>query len=260
MKLTKCAMALLLSAALSLVLRGLGPIVGGDSTAHVYTEMILRQLIIWGLPCILMGGTMHHRKLWEIAPVNCAAAILTGVCAQYLLPMITEASQRVLGTEPAVLPMPSGTLEWVLGVLALVIVPAVTEELFFRAGLQQAMLLNGGGLPEIGLAALIFAGAHTSLTGLTAYMAVGVLLGLTLASTWSIVPCILLHVSYNAMALVWTLWPVARNWLGVVVSLALLAALIVRAWRYRCFREAEERWPQWPLLAAGCVAIVARIL
>lgn len=259
MRLTKCALALLLSAALSLVLR-LGPVVGGGSTAHVYTEMILRQLIIWGLPCLLMGGTMHHRELWEDSVGSCVAAILMGVCAQYVLPMITEASQRALGIEPAVLPMPSGALEWVLGVLALVIVPAVTEELFFRAGLQQSMLLNGGGMQEIWLVAAIFAGAHTSLTGLTAYVTVGLLLGLILASTWSIIPCILMHAAYNAMALVWTLCPVERSWPGVAAALALLAVLTFHAWRYRVFYKAGPHYPSWPLVAAGCLAILSRLL
>ena len=61
--------------------------------------------------------------------------------------------QQWLSSSPATLPMPSDGLEWVLGILALVIVPAVTEECFFRGGVQRSLMADGWGMTGVFLTA-----------------------------------------------------------------------------------------------------------
>ncbi|MBR6569789.1 MAG: CPBP family intramembrane metalloprotease [Clostridia bacterium] len=259
----RAAYAILLAAAISAALRLAAPFMGGDTAAHAYTLMCLRQMLAWGMPALLMRPVIRDVVREPEKGINmfaAALAMLVGVAAQYVLPLVTSAVQQWLSSSPATLPMPSDGLEWVLGILALVIVPAVTEECFFRGGVQRSLMADGWGMTGVFLTAAIFAGMHTSMAGFPAQFAVGCLLGMTMLSVQNLTPCIMLHVAYNAMALVWTVFPVQRSMVGVVLALAVLAAYIVWMCRQGWQPARQKRLPCWTLVLAAAVAILVRLI
>jgi hypothetical protein len=84
--------------------------------------------------------------------------------------------------------------------LALVIVPAVCEEVLFRGILLSEYRSLGEGNAVV-ISALCFAMLHFSVTGFPIYLFSGLLLGVVAASSRSILPSILLHLLSNALSL-----------------------------------------------------------
>ncbi len=88
-----------------------------------------------------------------------------------------------------------------LGVLlALVIVPAVCEEILFRGILLAEYRALGEG-NAIVVSAVCFAMLHFSVSGFPIYLFSGLLLGLVAASSRSVIPSMLLHLLINALSL-----------------------------------------------------------
>ena len=84
--------------------------------------------------------------------------------------------------------------------LALVIVPAVCEELLFRGVLLAEYRALGEGNAVV-ISAICFAMLHFSVTGFPIYLFSGLLLGVIAASSRSVLPSILLHLLINALSL-----------------------------------------------------------
>ena len=254
----RASSALLLSSIISCLLRILGPLVGGTETAHVYTEMILRQLLTWGLPSLLMARRFARPHLWRMESADGMTAIFAGAAVQYALAPVTQAIHDFLDTQPSALPMPAHPLEWVLGVLALVIVPAVVEEVYFRGGVLGSLARDGASLMAVSQTAVIFAALHASLAGTPAYLTIGLMLGMTMYGSQSLLACILMHAAYNACALWWTMVPVSHTALGYALSALAAAVFLRRMWRNRPLPDGRPT--ELIFFLAMCLAILARLV
>jgi ABC-2 type transport system permease protein/sodium transport system permease protein len=132
-------------------------------------------------------------------------------------------------------------------VLALAVIPAVLEELFFRGYLFSA-LLKGRMRPGVVVfaTAALFALFHLFLPGAVAVerLPVAFLLGLVLGwvawRTGSVVPGILLHAAHNA-------------------TLVLLSYYEPQIAERQWIVSADDHLPAWLLLAAGATAVVAAL-
>ena len=95
--------------------------------------------------------------------------------------------------------------------LAVAIVPALVEELYFRATLQKTLKdWTGKPIVAIIVTALFFSAIHFSYYGFLSRMALGILLGLIYEFTKTIWLPILLHFINNGIAIV-TLYVVRNN-------------------------------------------------
>lgn len=105
----------------------------------------------------------------------------------------------LLGAESAATRLPSGGPELFLQFMALCVLPAVTEELFFRGALQGLLRPCGSAVAIFG-PALLFSLLHLdAIQGLTALVC-GVFLGWLAERSGSILPGILLHFVNNCLA------------------------------------------------------------
>lgn len=85
-----------------------------------------------------------------------------------------------------------------LGLFTVALVPAVTEELFFRGLIQRSIEQERPPSSAIALVALIFGLIHLQPVSLIPMIALGWLLGYLAWSSGSILPAILLHFLFNA--------------------------------------------------------------
>lgn len=129
-------------------------------------------------------------------------------------------------------------------VFAMAVVPAVTEELFFRGYLLSALLGNNEkpGRAVIGSAALfaifhLFVSGTVALERLPSSFALGLALGWLAYVSGSVVPGMILHVLHNGLVLLLGYYEpqlVAAGWLS----------------------EGQEHLPTWLLTSAGGLAVV----
>ena len=123
-----------------------------------------------------------------------AASVIASLWAQWLY--------SVTGYQGSADPLPTArnAAEWGLALLAVALIPALCEELFFRALIQGALCRR---MPRAGvwLAAAVFAALHFRWEALPALLLIGVVLGKTYLRRgyWG---SVLVHALYNAVVLV----------------------------------------------------------
>jgi len=95
----------------------------------------------------------------------------------------------------------------VLDLLLVLLIAPIAEELIYRGYVLQALWQKLRPLPAAALSALLFAGSHLVITpvGFGAIFAVGLVSAYVFRWSRSLVACVVLHVSYNAVVLATTL-------------------------------------------------------
>lgn len=222
----------LLTVPLGVALRLIAPEVGNGGVAY-YLGVMLEEGLLWGLPALALrpwrsrNVTVREGQAWW-----CAAAVMLGMTAQCAL----AALSGMMGIDGgAAIVMPQGTAEWLLAALALVIVPAICEEAFFRGTLFSCLATKTGSAAAFGLTTLMFALMHGSLGGVIAHLVVSAACTLLMLSTGRLRLPILFHCGYNAMALILPLWG-NMPWLAAAaIVLAAAAAIIARGieWKHQ---------------------------
>ena len=94
----------------------------------------------------------------------------------------------------------SSTKQALLMVPILAILPALLEELFFR-GVLMAEYERRGAIRAVLMSALLFSLCHFDLRNLPVYLFSGILFGLTLLATDSLIATMILHATYNTLSL-----------------------------------------------------------
>ena len=114
--------------------------------------------------------------------------------------------------------IPKNALEWALALLSVAVVPALSEELFFR-GMLQGMLTRRLPRGGVWMTALCFAAIHLEWSALPALFVLGLALGDTRQrhGFWA---GVLLHGVYNAAVLV-----LSSREIGITLPVALLCAM-----------------------------------
>ena len=118
-------------------------------------------------------------------------------------------------------------------VLALAIVPAILEELFFRGLLFNALKAQSGAVITIGVSSVLFGITHVVLggpIGLERFVPsaiLGLILGAVCWRSGSVWPGMALHVCHNTILLGFAPKEIPVAWLGLAGPCALLGGLIV---------------------------------
>jgi membrane protease YdiL (CAAX protease family) len=99
----------------------------------------------------------------------------------------------------------------IFNIVAVALIPAFVEELFFRGALQKTIKnWSGNVVMSIVITAIIFSAFHFSYFGFLSRMLLGILLGFIFEYSGSIWLCILMHFINNAIAII-TLYTVRGN-------------------------------------------------
>lgn len=243
--------ALLLTVFILLALSGLLSEGSADVSELFFTNMIL-QIVIFILPA-LFYCRIRRRPIvrsgytFAILPahpifllsmfgvivlgsmlVNLGVAALSGTAEEFG----ASASNTLTGIADA-----SGA---VYVIFSFCIIPAITEEFFFR-GILLSEYADDSPVAAVLLSTLAFAASHFNLTQLPAYLLSGLLLAFSIRVTHSLLTPILLHCAVNLfnVFLLPYLWQVTLAPLGVLFTVFILVGLIL-IFAIVALREAEQ--------------------
>lgn len=213
--------------------------------AIFYAVLILQETLLWGLPALVLLP-WRSRRLGVRGKCSslCAAAVCMGLTAQWALMASTPRWVELTGAKQAAIMLPQNEIQWVLAVLALVVIPALAEETFFRGGLLTGLCDTMSALNATLLTTVIFALMHGSLAGFPAHMAISLLCSLAMMTKGRLRVPVILHMSYNGAALLLrdvspALAPVLPLALMLAAFLLWMLSKIIWRGRYRCLRWQE---------------------
>lgn len=160
---------------------------------------------------LVHGPDRRFRDSLDVRPVPSAIAVLAitaGFALQFPLSELVNLLSRIdprLGMDAEAQEALRRLLEvrsvrdaFVVPV-AVVAIPAVSEELFFRGLLQPALTRRYGVGVGVGVSALLFGLVHGVPAGIVVAFVAGLLLGLVRLRTGSVLPCVALHGAFNAV-------------------------------------------------------------
>jgi membrane protease YdiL (CAAX protease family) len=157
------------------------------------------------------GAEVRFRDALDVRPVPAAVALLTltaGVALQFpLTELVNLLAQLVPGFAPD--PEAQAALRRLVYVdsvgdaivvpLAVVVIPALSEELFFRGLLQRGLTRRYGAGIGVGITSVLFGVVHAMPAAIVYASVAGLVLGLVRLRTGSVLPCIALHGAFNAV-------------------------------------------------------------
>lgn len=137
---------------------------------------------------------------------------------------------------------PSTGVQWLSTIIAVVIAPAVLEELFFRGAIQNLLIrLGGNHHSAIWVSAAAFSAMHMQFEGFLPRMFLGLIMGYLYHWSGSLTTSIIAHASNNALALVlytifqsfeWQMFD--QPMLQLVISFAMgFVGIALTQWAYR---------------------------
>ena len=212
---------------LAMALRTLLPDASVAPTVN-YIAALLQSLLMFALP----GWLLLPR--WENAPEAQGFRL-----NELLLPLLAAALARLaatplnalwaglIGAQGAAMPRVGTPLEIALMVLAVAVIPAIAEEVFFRGALLTNLLQAGSRGQAVALTTMMFALMHGSLAGLPGHLIVSLLLTLLMVRSGSLAAPVVAHMAFNLLALVQLQLPAYAPWLAGGVLVLLTAWLLV---------------------------------
>lgn len=187
---------------------------GGDTTPDMTSQVVAGVLAMLGGAAVTaamllrQGATWADLGLWPLMPAR-DLRLAAGSLALVLAPLLATAAllNRIVPYRHPIidyLQQQSDPLAIAVVVLAAIVVAPLAEEFLFRRVLQgwlETLPLPYGPATAIGLASLAFALAHAG-HGLAwvPLLALGIVLGVLVRQTGSIMPAILLHALFNAVS------------------------------------------------------------
>ena len=220
-------------------------------------KAVLTQTIM--IPAQLAGQIMMGIYLWKAGYISPRKATWSPVSAPYLV-----CSGLAILTGGFTVSALMGLLDWIPdimeqsfdilqsgwgGILAIAIIGPVLEELLFRGAITKALLQQYSPTKAILMSALLFGVFHINPAQILPAFLIGILLAWTYYKTGSLIPCILMHVLNNSLAVYLSIqYPEAKNmddlisgtpYLIVLSGAVLLLIGSVLAMRYLTSAKAE---------------------
>ena len=204
-----------------------------------YLMLIAQETILFGVPALLM-------RPWQFSdagsaprwPRGCLWALPVGIVLALLLNPVSAVWSSLMHMAPQETPLPGTALERVLMVMAMVVVPALMEEAFFRGGVLCGLAQGLSGQAAFLLTVAIFTLMHGRVVALPAHLVCGALFTLGMLRYGVLWPGMVMHAGYNAMTLALGWFGVTLPWLTLVLTvpaMTAMAAVMLRAtvWRKR---------------------------
>lgn len=187
----------------------------GDLDKAVLTQTIM-------IPAQLAGQVMMGIYLWKAGYISTKKATWSPVSAPYLV-----CSGLAILTGGFIVSGLMGLLDWIPdimeqsfdilqsgwgGILAIAIIGPVLEELLFRGAITKALLQQYSPTKAILISALLFGVFHINPAQILPAFLIGILFAWTYYKTGSLIPCILMHVLNNSLAVYLSFqYPEAKN-------------------------------------------------
>lgn len=181
---------------------------------------VLTQTIM--IPAQLAGQVMMGIYLWKASYISTKKATWSPVSAPYLV-----CSGLAILTGGFTVSALMGLLDWIPdimeqsfdilqsgwgGILAIAIIGPVLEELLFRGAITKALLQQYSPTKAILISALLFGVFHINPAQILPAFLIGILFAWTYYKTGSLIPCILMHVLNNSLAVYLSIqYPEAKN-------------------------------------------------
>jgi len=182
-------------------------------------------------------------------------AVIAGLLTRAAMSPVDTAWQGWLGLAPDALPVPETLPVAMLYIMALVVVPAVAEEAFFRGALLTGLLEGGRRITATVLTTAAFALMHGSAANLPGLLAISLVLTLMMLHTGRITAAVTAHFFYNISALLWTSIP---GWGSL-----LCGALLIGMMAYMIAHQPKMAHPPMRaadgLIAAGAIAVLVTL-
>ena len=219
-----------------------------------YLAAMAQSLLMFALPGWLL------KPDWRMPPAEgkekLGWALVSAGAAMTVRAVVTPLNagwSALLGSESQVRLVAGSGGEWALMILALVIVPALAEEIFFRGALLPNLLQGASRMQALLLTTLLFALMHGSLPGLPGHLLISLLLTLLMMHSGRLIVPVGVHMLFNLLALCCPEIPAAAGWLCGILLAALLGWLLVRLPRGKARRMTAAD----VLCAAAVLAVMA---
>lgn len=168
-----------------------------------YAVSILQSLLMFWLPGLLLlprwrrGPEERRFSLgWVLLP------LVTAALARLVASPLNNWWAGMLGTPASALPQAEGLGGTVLMLLAVAVIPAIAEEIFFRGTLLTNLLQRASRGQAVALTTLMFALMHGNLAGLPGHLIISLLLTLLMMRSGRIAEPVVAHMAFNLLALV----------------------------------------------------------
>ena len=202
---------------------------------------LVLQFLMLGIPLVVTIELLR-RPAAQLCPlrkgqngntwlVPAGLAVLLG--ANFLTLLLQSLLAEAGVSTPA--PLPEEPLALIFSVIGSILLPAVMEELLFRGAALHA-LRPAGEKPAIWLSALLFMGAHGSLTQWLPALAAGLVLGTVTFYTGTLRWAILIHLCNNIIAWITTISPSPATVILLPIGLLILGSIALLHLR---------RMPRW---------------
>lgn len=214
---------------------------------------MLVTLLLLGVPALLLRPwtSVRLRKGKSRWP-GMALAVLAALLTRTAMTPVDAAWQSWLGLAPEVLPAPEGLPMAMLYLAALVVIPAVAEEAFFRGAVLTGLLDGSRRATAALLTTAFFTLMHGSAANLPSLLVISLLLTLLMLHTGRIAVPMTAHLVYNLTALNWISLP---GW-GSILCGAGVTVLAI----FLCIRQPRVAHPPMKgldgLMAAAAVGLM----
>lgn len=252
----KVLLTLLALAALTPVMRTLLAALLPDAAADPVPGMLAGMglsLLMLALPAWLLRPwtsrqLLRQKPVWRGLILAAEAALLT----RGAMRPVDACWQEISGLTPDVMPAPDSLPLGLLCIAAMVIVPAVTEEAFFRGALLTGLLEGGRRWTAIVLTTAAFVLLHGRLANLPSLLGISLAMTLLMLHTGHIAVPVTAHLVYNLTAMGWGSVPL---WVSAICGAGLIGLFvrICTAWPKTVqpvMRKADG------LIAAAAVAVL----
>ncbi len=222
-----------------------GGIYGALSTASDYdygqtvTVGLIVSIVVMALILIAMGYQKNAKRLWN----PCSARIMSWAGGLGLAAIVlSDLLSQTFGFLPNLMEDSFSQMEsgWT-GVLAIVVLGPVLEEMLFRGGVTEELLRKFSAGKAILYSALIFGIFHINPAQIIPATFVGLLLGWLYYKTRSLMPCITVHILNNGLSVALSrIFPDADSLLDIMgwplyaASILLAVAVIAGYVRREC--------------------------
>ncbi len=207
---------------------------------HRYIQIAVEELLAVGVPIAIYAKTVWNGKKTkqEFCLRGCnirymVMAVLLGISGQFVMMLLNVPANIILNavdgrTATEIIPVAEGWGDILIGIVALVIIPALLEEFWMRGIIFRAYN-NCNTVAAVIFTALVFALLHLNLNEIAGFFFMGVVSSIVLVKSHSLYASMLYHGFSNLTALLFGAYimPWIIDWLWIAFTVMIMVFVLV---------------------------------